>query len=278
MNFIILLFIHLKIIPQLEFLHYQNQSNIAIQICDTMTRRTVTTEDGNTIEYYFNGINNDKLPLIISMGNWEPAFRGFHLMNSINDRPCVVLSYRGRGGSSSPLKGYDWKDHSHDLKAVIKDCEFNKCIFLAFSKGVSYTLGFIESNPEVAAGLILIDYPAIHCNSTPGYAEFWYNMKYLDYKLKDHITLTALQGIEKESTEKEFYETIKSLKCPITVFVGRNKKSERPSNIEENDIIKYKEANPSVKFKNFEKSGHMILDEEFELAKNEVHNFLKSID
>jgi len=243
-----------------------------------MIRNTVITEDENTVEYYFNGINNSTLPFIISMGNWEPAFRGFPLMNSINDRPCVVLSYRGRGGSSSPLKGYDWKDHSHDLKAVIKDCKFSKCIFLAFSKGVSYTLGFIESNPEIAAGLILIDYPAIHCNSTPGYAELWYNMKYLNYNLKDHITLTALQGIEKESTEKEFYETIKKLKCPITIFVGRNKKSERPSNIEENDIIKYKEANPSVKFVNFDKSGHMIMDDEFELAKSEVHIFLNGID
>ena len=243
-----------------------------------MTRHTITSEDGNTVEYYFNGVNNHRLPLIISMGNWEPAFRGFPLMNSINDRPCVVLSYRGRGGSSSPRKGYDWKDHSHDLQAVVKDCKFSKGIFLAFSKGVSYTLGFIESNPEIAAGLILIDYPAIHCISTPGYAEFWYNMRYLNYNLKEHITLAALQGIEKESTEKEFYATIKKLKCPIAVFVGTNKKSERPSNIEAIDIIKYKEANPSVTFVNFEKSGHMILDEEFEHAQCEVQNFLKGID
>lgn len=242
-----------------------------------MKRGTVETQSGNLVEYYSNGVNNDKTPLIISMGNWEPAFRGFPLMNSITDRPCIVLSYRGRGGSSSPLKGYDWKDHSLDLQSVVDTLHIKKCIFLAFSKGVSYTLGYLESNSGIAAGLILIDYPAIHCLSTPGYAQFWYNRVYKDYNLKDHISLTALEGIESESTFKDFFPLIASLKCPITLFVGTDNQAEIISNVSSEDIEKYKLSNPKINIVEFSKSGHMILDDEFTKASLEVKKAIKDL-
>jgi hypothetical protein len=228
------------------------------------------------IEYYSNEVKSKKTPVIISMGNWEPAFRGLQLLNTINDRLCFVLSYRGRGRSFVPQIGWDWKDHVKDLELVFESEKLGNAVFIAFSKGVSYTLGFLEKKSEIAEGLIIIDYPAIHTVAEKGYAEFWHQMYYNGFYLKDHINRAALEGIEKESTEKEFYDTIKLLKCPITVFVGRDQKSERPSNLNENDINKLKEANAEIKFINFEKSGHMILDEEFEKASKEIRIFLKN--
>jgi hypothetical protein len=230
------------------------------------------------IEYYSNEVKSNKTPVIISMGNWEPAFRGLPLLNTINDRLCIVLSYRGRGRSFAPQKGWDWKDHTKDLELLFENEKLGNVVFIAFSKGVSYTLGFLENKTEIVKGLILIDYPAIHTVANDGYADFWYEMYYNGFYLKDHIKRVALVGIEKESTEKEFYDTIKTLKCPITVFLGRDQKSERPSNINADDINKLKAANAEIKFINFEKSGHMILDEEFEKASTEIRIFLKNLD
>jgi pimeloyl-ACP methyl ester carboxylesterase len=230
------------------------------------------------IEYYSNKINTQKTPVIISMGNWEPAFRGLPLLNTINDRLCLVLSYRGRGRSFTPEKGWDWKDHARDLEMLFETTHLRDAIFIAFSKGVSYTLGFLEKRPGIAKGLILIDYPAIHSLADEGYAGFWHEMYYNGFYLKDHINRIALEGIEKESTEKDFYDTVKALKCPVAVFAGRDQSSERPSNLDENDIEKFKAANPKIKFINFWKSGHMILDEEFEKASNEIGMFLNDLE
>ena len=165
-----------------------------------------------------------------------------------------------------------------DLELLFEREKIGDAVFIAFSKGVSYTLGFLEKRTKIAKGLILIDYPAVHTVANDGYAEFWYEMYYNGFYLKDHINRVALEGIEKESTEKEFYDTIKTLKCPIAVFVGRNQKSERPSNLNENDINKFKAANAEIIFINFEKSGHMILDEEFEKASKEIGLFLKNLE
>ena len=229
------------------------------------------------LEYYSNNIHTAKSPVIISMGNWEPAFRGFPLMNSIHDRRCVVISYRGRGNSSTPKKGWDWKNHANDLELLVKKEKIEQPVFIAFSKGVSYTLGYLERRPEIASGVILIDYPAIHASAEKGYAKFWYTMKYREFHLKDHIRLKALQGIENESTEKTFYGTIKKLECPIEVFVGRNSSSERPSNISDKDIENYRKANKRITFKYFYESGHMILDEELDKACKEISVFLNSL-
>lgn len=238
---------------------------------------TVVTKQGNTIEYYKKEGNRNKIPVVLSMGNWEPAFRGFSLLEQIEDRTSVVLSYRGRGRSSSPEQGYDWKDHSYDLEAVVEDCGFDKCIFIAFSKGVSYTLGYLNSNSEKASGLLLIDYPAIHCESVKGYAEFWYNRTYKDFRLKDHVTRTALEGIERESTYRDFYPLIVSLKCPVALFVGKDDHATIRSNVEMEDIEKYQRANPQIQIVEFTKSGHMILDDEPEKADREVKKFIELI-
>ncbi|HEX7713367.1 MAG TPA: alpha/beta hydrolase [Bacillota bacterium] len=234
----------------------------------------VNTKQGNTIEYYKKEADRNKIPVVLSMGNWEPALRGFPLLNQIEDRTSVVLSYRGRGRSGSPDQGYDWKDHSHDLEAVVEDCGFDKCIFIAFSKGVSYTLGYLESNPEKACGLLLIDYPAIHCESIKGYAEFWYNRTYKDFRLKDYVTRKALDGIERESTYRDFYPLIASIKCPVTLFVGRDDQAPIRSNVEIEDVEKYQKANPNIRIIEFTQSGHMILDDEPDKAYREVKKFL----
>lgn len=243
-----------------------------------MEKHHFAEKNEQIIEYYSNEIKNDKTPVIISMGNWEPAFRGLPLLNTINDRLCIVLSYRGRGKSFVLRSGWDWINHAEDLELIFEKTKLKKAVFIAFSKGVSYTLGFLENRTELAKGLVLIDYPAIHTAADEGYAKFWYNMNYNGIYLKDHIDLAALEGIESESTDKEFYDTIKLLKCPIAVFVGRNKELERPSNLNGNDIKKYKAANAEIEVIGFEKSGHMILDEEFENASKKIGLFLKNIE
>jgi pimeloyl-ACP methyl ester carboxylesterase len=238
--------------------------------------RKIVNNNGTDIEYYVSNEVNQKPTLIISMGIWESADRALPLITRLTGRHCIVLSYRGRGGSSTPKSGFDWNDHISDLDCVIRNEQINKPVFLGFSKGVSYMLGYLSVNLEIAQGIIIIDYPAIHSKLEKGAAKFWANMIYNGFKLDNYVTLSTLEGIEKESTYKEFYNDLNKMKCPVWVFRGTNQEADISSNLISEDILKYKQSVSELEVVDFNYSGHMILDEELGKATQCIKHILRS--
>lgn len=243
----------------------------------SLIRKTVNN-NGTEIEHYISNQVNDKATLILSMGVWEPAFRAFPLITRLIGRHCIVLSYRGRGDSGTPKSGFDWQNHASDLASVLRNEATNKPVFLGFSKGVSYMLGYLSANPEIAHGIIIVDYPAIHTKSEKGYAKLWNDMTYNGFRLNNYITTNTLEGIENESTYKEFYQDFNKIKCPVCVFRGADPDSYIPSNLTDEDILKYKASIKELEIVDFNYSGHMILDEELSKACNNIKRLLDKID
>lgn len=240
-------------------------------------KKTVNN-NGTEIEYYVSNQVNDKATLILSMGIWEPAFRAFPLIARLIGRHCIILSYRGRGGSNTPNSGFDWHHHASDLSCVLENEPINKPVFLGFSKGVSYMLGYLSANPKLAQGVIIIDYPAIHSKAEKGYAEFWNNMIYNGFRLSNYITTHTLEGIETESTYKEFYTELSKMNCPLWIFRGTDSLSDIPSNLVDDDILKYRASLKNLEIVDFSYSGHMILDEELGKAYKHISHILNNID
>lgn len=243
----------------------------------TLQKKTVDN-NGIEIEYYVSNQVNENATLIISMGIWEPADRAFPLITRLTGRHCIVLSYRGRGGSSTPESGFNWSDHMTDLTCVLRNESVNKPVFLGFSKGVSYMLGYLSANLKIAKGIIIIDYPALHSKLEKGAARFWSNMIYNGHRLDSYINVHALEGIELESTYEEFYDIFQKMLCPVWVFRGTDINSAVPSNLTDEDISKYKSSVKELVIVDFEESGHMILDEELGKATRYVKQILTWID
>jgi len=240
--------------------------------------KKVINNKGTEIEYYVNNQVNDKSTLIISMGVWEPAFRALPLIQRLTGRHCIALSYRGRGGSSTPISGFDWQHHATDLASILEHEPVNKPTFLGFSKGVSYMLGYLSSNLKLAKGIIIIDYPAIHIKAEKGYAKFWSNMMYNGFRLNNYVTAHTLEGIESESTHKEFYEDLSKVNCPVWVFRGTDSECNIPSNLTDEDMAKYKSSIKELEVIDFKYSGHMILEEELGKACSDIKGILSKID
>ncbi len=243
----------------------------------SFTRKTVMNNDIE-IEYYTNNQVNDKATLILSMGIWEPAERAFPLISRLIGRHCIVLSYRGRGGSSTPETGFDWNHHMTDIACVLQNEPTNQPVFLGFSKGVSYMLGYLSANLDMPKGIIIIDYPAIHSQLQKGAAGFWGNMIYNGNRLDHYVNINALEGIELESTYKEFYDLFPKINCPIWLFRGTATEADIPSNLTDEDILKYKSSVNELEIIDFKYSGHMILDEELGKAVSYVSRILNKID
>lgn len=242
-----------------------------------LMRKTVEN-NGAEIEYYVSNQVNNKATLIISLGVWEPAARAFPLISRLIGTHCIVLSYRGRGKSNTPISGYDWTHHASDLSAVLEKEPVNKPVFLGFSKGVSYMLGYISANLDKPKGIIIIDYPALHSKAEKGYAEFWSNTEYNGFKMGNYITLSALKGIEKESSYKEFYQALRKVNCPVWIFRGTATETNIPSNLTQEDILNYKACIKKLEIIDFNFSGHMILDEELGKACKHINDILEKID
>ncbi len=233
---------------------------------------------GNRLEYLTNGRKTGKLPFVMSMGIWEPAARAGKVLEALDDRLALALSYRGRGGSEAPESGYDWRDHASDLEAVMRAEAIEAAVFLGFSKGVSYLLGYLKQNLHKAKGLILVDFPAIHAAAEKGYADFWDSRVYQGKRLGDFIQRRALEGIESESTYTEFYDLIAAAACPIAVFRGMKAEAAIPSNLTDSDMQRYLQANPGVESVDFTDSGHMLFDDEGEKLLCSIRAFLKGHD
>lgn len=245
---------------------------------DRFVRKTLN-KHSIEIEYYvFNQAEADKSSLVLSMGVWEPADRAFPLISRLTGRHCIVISYRGRGGSSAPTSGFDVSDHSLDLTWVLEQETVNLPVFLGFSKGVSYMLGYLSLHPGRVNGIIIIDYPAIHTKADTGYANYWSSMIYNGRKLTEFVSKSTLEGIEKESTYREFYVDFKEYHCPVCILRGMDEFSSIPSNLSDADISRYKAVLDNPEIIPFYNSGHMILDEELGKAVRHISEFLINID
>lgn len=243
----------------------------------SLTRKAVSN-GGTEIEYYVSNEVGKQASLVVSMGVWEPATRALPLITRLAGRHCIALSYRGRGGSASPESGYDWPDHASDLAAVLTNEPLSRPVFLGFSKGVSYMLGYLSTHPEQARGVIIVDHPAVHIRPDDGYANYWAERRYNGLRLGDYISGRALAGIERESTQRDFYSDLTRLACPVWLFRGTCATADIPSGITDDDVVRFRASVRHLEVIDFELSGHMIFDEELGKAVCEVGRALANVD
>jgi pimeloyl-ACP methyl ester carboxylesterase len=218
-----------------------------------------------------NGTPSSKTPsLLVISGIWEPAERAIPILSEVTSH-VVALSFRGRGLSSTPDKGYDLADHLSDIEAVVKHCKLRDYCVLGFSRGASYALGWSLKNQQNMCGLILVDQPPLHVRPD---AKFWINLEYLGIPILNFMRRTAFEGIEKDATPVDFSSQLPQLHIPVTFFVGKNKEAKIPSDISDEILQQYIDKIPSFKVVEFQKSGHMIPDEEQQKYIAEIISFI----
>ncbi|MBI4404643.1 MAG: alpha/beta hydrolase [Deltaproteobacteria bacterium] len=199
--------------------------------------------------------------LVCCMGLWESAERALELL-SVCKGHAVAFSFRGRGLSSTPAKGYDLESHVSDLEAVISSLDLKSICLLGFSRGGAYALGYAIKRPGVLQALILVDQPPRHTQFGKGSVEFWANLIYQGVPVINHIRLTAINGLGKEARQIDFANELSQLTVPVALFVGRSSDSSIPSDLSEQDLECYEQQVSGIRLLGFPKAGHMIPDED----------------
>ncbi|MCR8656424.1 alpha/beta fold hydrolase [Paenibacillus endoradicis] len=148
------------------------------------------------------------VPLLICPGLSETAEEYEELLHEIWPRRGIVLSFRGRGLSYSPVVGYDLEDHIKDIVNVVQHSGLTNFHIYAYSRGVSYALGYIVQHPDYIHKVILQDYPPEHKEMENNWADDYYNNYIIPFNRTRNITREAVNGIGTESTTFKFSDFI----------------------------------------------------------------------
>ncbi|MGL5347181.1 MAG: alpha/beta fold hydrolase [Peptostreptococcaceae bacterium] len=238
--------------------------------------RDFVNNKGVNIHYIDNNIkNSNNTTLLICPGLSETAEDYINLMSSIKDRRCVALSFRGRGCSDIPENGYGLIDHIKDIQSVVNHLGLDRFCIMGISRGVSYELGYAIKHYSSLKGIIIGEYPPVHKQMPKGWAKESMDF-YNEYCESISITYEVLKSIEDESTQVNFNNNLKDIKCPTLILKGELEESL----LSNEDIVDYVNnlGSRSIRIEKFAKVGHNLITEDFDGLVNVINSFLLNVD
>src|SRR5438445_8033390 len=192
-------------------------------------------------------------------------------MEALAPRRCVSVRLRGRGQSDIPESGYTFNDNVSDIEPLVGILRLSIFCLVCWSMGVPYSIGFASRHPEKLSGLILLDYQARHPEYSPGWGERWAS----DPSRMDRPDrITALRGLEKESSEGLLWENLDRIDCPVLVIAG----GQPDALLKREDVDKYHQHLPNLEVIIFSDSGHNVSQPDFGRFITALRAFLGRID
>ena len=217
-----------------------------------------------------------RVPLVVSPGFWEPAEMAADLFARLGRRG-LSLSYRGRGASDTPDRGYDLDDHVGDLECVVDAAVPGRFCLLGYSRGGAYALEYALRHPERVAGLILVDQPPVHNVWPKGSAAQRSSMTYRGEPVLNFFRLRAAEGFE-VSTHRDFTPDLGRIACPVLVLRGMRTDVPVAAKVDDRVAAVYEASLPRVSVVAFAASGHQIPLDEPERYAEVVGAFLSTLD
>ncbi|MDI4646914.1 alpha/beta fold hydrolase [Cohnella hashimotonis] len=211
------------------------------------------------------------VPVFVCPGLSETAEEYEDFIAEMLPRRVIVLSFRGRGRSDTPLSGYDLQDHVADIESVVQQLQLTKFHLYGYSRGVSYALAYARRHPHRIASIIVQDYPAEHKAMTAEWPRSYID-EYLipTNRLSTNIRAEAVHGIQKDSTACEITF---SFEKPVLVMRGLLE----DSLISDEELLPYRLHFSNLRIENFTKSGHNIRGSEKEKLDRTIKDFLAGV-
>ncbi|MCM3627229.1 alpha/beta hydrolase [Paenibacillus glycanilyticus] len=225
------------------------------------------------IHYYDSREEADEklVPIVVCPGLSETAEEYLDFMQAAAPRRCILLSFRGRGQSDTPESGYDLAEHLSDLEAVVNDAGLKEFHLFAYSRGVSYALGYALKSKADVRSLVLGDYPPEHRAMPDGWAEDYIYNYLIPYNRTSNIRTAAVWGIQRESKPIPL-DT--ALDIPILVARGMLE----DSLITNEEIDRYERMSATVAVKEYARSGHALKGEDKALFFEDIIRFVDERD
>ena len=207
-------------------------------------------------------------PVLICPGLSETAEEYDDLLKHLLPRRAIVLSFRGRGKSDTPVYGYNLNEHIADIEAVVASAGLKYFHLYGFSRGVSYALGYAKNHPAHISSLLLGDYPAEHKKMPEDWADDYIHNYLIPFNRTTNIRPEAVIGIQRDSTQQSLQFEYSN---PVLVMRGLKE----DSLVSNTDLQIYYEAFTHIQVVEFSHSGHAIRNTEKEKLYSTIVSFLE---
>jgi pimeloyl-ACP methyl ester carboxylesterase len=145
-------------------------------------REAFTERSGVRIRYLDNAPTEPVgLPILFSPGFTDFADEYVEVLEFFSPRRVLVVEVRGRGGSDTPTSGYTAADHASDLRAVLDEEGVERFHAMTFSRGTTWCLDVVLSDPARVASVSIGDY--------------WAREHALGVDVADQLMTTRFRGV-----------------------------------------------------------------------------------
>ncbi|CAM4452552.1 hypothetical protein FHS16_004072 [Paenibacillus endophyticus] len=230
--------------------------------------------NGEIAIHYLDSVNNcdyAKSTLVVCPGLSETADEYIDLLEAVQPRRSVILSFRGRGESETPSFGYNLGEHVSDIEAVVQDAGLSHFHLFSYSRGVSYALGYALKHKSKVKSIMVGDYPPEHRAMDEEWPEDYIHNYLIPFNRTKQIRPEAVRGIQMESRQIELKG---NFDMPVLVARGLLE----GSLVADSDLERYKSMCLKLTVKEYAASGHALKGQDKVTFYNDIIAFIDSID
>ncbi|MFF2089382.1 alpha/beta fold hydrolase [Paenibacillus sp. NPDC058174] len=218
-----------------------------------------------------DGFDLSKTAFVVCPGLSETADEYLDLLEAVKPRRSVILSFRGRGKSGTPVSGYDLDEHISDIEAVVQNAGLEQFHLFSYSRGVSYALGYALKHQSKVKSLILGDYPPEHKAMDKDWQDNYINNYLIPFNRTGQIRPAAVRAIQRDSQQIDLKGRL-----DIPVLVARGLLE--GSLVSDSDIARYNSICPQLIVKEYAASDHDLKGQDKNLFYNDIVAFINGID
>ncbi len=180
-----------------------------------------TRRSGPLVHYLDNRpVDPLGLPVLFVPGLSDAAFEYTEMLEWMAPRRLLVVDVRGRGASDSPRTGYSAAAHAADLEAVLDEEAIERFHLVTFSRGTTWGLDLLRTNPARVASMAIVDYRAVEVRLPPTFADAQWGTRFRGRPMSERLQRHVLEEVAAASVARDLWDVLTTLHGPLLVARG----------------------------------------------------------
>jgi non-heme chloroperoxidase len=211
------------------------------------------TDNGDARIHYLDSDGDDRgAPIVFVPGMTDIADDYIDVM-PLFGRRTVVVELRGHGKSGAPVSGYDLKELSGDVGAVVDAATDGPIHVVTFSRGTSYAVAWVLEHPDRVLSLAIGDYIPEERVLPAGVSHRLLSGRWRGSPVHERLSIDAANKTFQAAKAQFFWEELSRLQIPLLVIRSGNSIL-----VGDDEWARYKRLFPGAELVEFPDSPHDI--------------------
>jgi pimeloyl-ACP methyl ester carboxylesterase len=234
-----------------------------------------TRRSGPHVHYLDNAPADPRgLPVLFAPGLSDAASEYTEMLEWMSPRRLLVVDVRGRGASEAPRSGYSAADHAADLEAVLDEEGIDLVHLVTFSRGTTWGLDLVRTNPARIASMAIADYRAVEVRLPPTFADMQWGTRFRGRPMSERLPRHVLDEVAAASVPRELWGVLTSLRGPLLVARAGGARSI----LDDEAVLHYLEVRPDAEVVVVPDAGHDVFRPDRLFYPKVVASFLDRVE